>query len=111
MNNYKRGSESVCAMCKERIYYDGQYWVHFDGVPARIMHQALPTTQPIEQHDRLIIQQKRALWLTGETTWIDCDTPTDDKERQDKLRSLREVHGVANVRLVRYVTTMEVVEL
>lgn len=59
-------------------------------------------------HDRLIIQRRFDKILGGEV-WRDASTPLEPNDAEKKLEWQRVQHGADNVRLVRYVTTMEVV--
>lgn len=58
--------------------------------------------------DRLIIQRKEVWWLTGKLTWVDSSMPLAEDEAQRHCDRLCAQYGAENVRLVRYVTTMEV---
>lgn len=60
--------------------------------------------------DRLIIQRKEVLWLSGEMTWVDESTPLAEDEAQRHYDRLCTRYGAENVRIVRYVTTMEVIK-
>lgn len=58
---------------------------------------------------QLVIQRRLDLLLGGEV-WRDAYTPRDTEDAIRRLGWIQDKHGADNVRLVRYVTTMEVVD-
>lgn len=59
--------------------------------------------------DKYVIQRRLDLPLGGEV-WRDARHVRDAEDAMLRLGWMRNEHGTDNVRLVRYVTTMEVVE-